>query len=67
MTQNKQTTITAEPGKQEILITREFDGDFSIEMPRETNTGFTACITKSLHLSALSIRLSLKGYRKKDM
>jgi uncharacterized protein YndB with AHSA1/START domain len=25
MTQNKQTTITAEPGKQEILITREFD------------------------------------------
>ena len=25
MTQNMQTTITAEPGKQEIVITREFD------------------------------------------
>jgi uncharacterized protein YndB with AHSA1/START domain len=40
MTQNKQTTITAEPGKQEILITREFDA------PRELV--FKACTDPQL-------------------
>ncbi len=40
MTQNKQTTITAEPGKQEILITREFDA------PRELV--FQACTDPKL-------------------
>src|SRR5438093_3953686 len=97
------TNILAEPGKQEILITREFDasrelvfkactdpqlipqwwgprylstevdkmdvrpgesGALSIETLREKHTRFTACITKSLPLSALLIPLSLKGYRK---
>jgi uncharacterized protein YndB with AHSA1/START domain len=40
MTQNKQTTITAEPGKQEILVAREFDA------PRELV--FRACTDPQL-------------------
>ena len=43
------------------------NGAFSIATPRETSTAFTACITKSWHLSALLIPLSLKAYRKQDM
>src|SRR5258706_11206778 len=43
------------------------NGALSIETLRETNTRFTVCITKYLHLSALLIPLSLKGYRKQDM
>src|SRR6266851_3996528 len=96
------THLLAEPGKQEIVITREFDAPRELVFkactdpklipqwwgPRSLttevdkmdvkpggqwrfinrdaegkHTRFTACITKSLHLSALLIPLSLKGYR----
>ena len=43
------------------------NGDLSIEMLKETHTRFTECIMRYLHLSALLIPLSLKGYRKQDM
>ncbi len=56
------TKITAEPGKQEIIITREFDA------PREL--AFKAFTDPKLYIQWLGPReldLSLKGFRKKGM